>query len=135
MGTFPFKEHSYHFSQFRMYERHISMFVDNFHFRLQSLYFKKLLFSDSFCQFLSQHSDGSHYVTIPNFFAKTSGKSLFISANTYEKYIVCKDYCIAHHGNNTCFLPAFKYHTILLGNVEELVKKFHKFCFTYQHVD
>ena len=36
---------------------------------------------------------------IPSFYAKISEKSLFISANTYEKYIVCKDYCIAHHDN------------------------------------
>ena len=42
---------------------------------------------------------------IPSFYAKFSEKSLFISANTYEKYIVCKDYCIAHHDDKTCFYP------------------------------
>ena len=62
-------------------------------------------------------------------------KSLFVSANTYEKYIVCGDHCIAHHDDKTCFLPACKYHVILLGNVEELLKKLDTFCFTYQHVD
>ena len=93
-------------------------------------------FSDSFCQFLSQPSDGSHYDTInPQFYTKISEKSLFVSANTYEKYIVCKDYCIAHHDDKTCFLPSCKYHIILLGNVEELLKKLDTFCFTYQHVD
>ena len=35
--------------------------------------------------------------TIPSFYAKISGKSPFVSANTYEKYIVFKDYFIAHH--------------------------------------
>ena len=73
--------------------------------------------------------------TISSFYAKISEKCLFISATTFEKYIVCKDYCIAHHDNKTCFLPACKYHIILLGNVEELLKKLDTFCFTYQHVD
>ena len=73
--------------------------------------------------------------SIPSFYTKISEKSLFISANTYEKYIVCKDYCVAHHNDKTCFLPACKYHIILLGNVEELLKKLDSFCFTYQHVD
>ena len=73
--------------------------------------------------------------TIPSFYAKISEKSLFISATTYEKYIVCKDYCIAHHDDKTCFLPSCKYHILLLGNVQELLKKLDTFCFTYQHVD
>ena len=73
--------------------------------------------------------------SIPSFYAKNSEKSLFISATTFEKYIVCKDYCIGHHDDKTCFLPACKYHIILLGNVEELLKKLDTFCFTYQHVD
>ena len=70
----------------------------------------------------------------PSFYAKNSEKSFFISASTYEKFIVCKDYCIAHHDDKTCFLPACKYHIILLGKVEELLKKLDTFCFTYQHV-
>ena len=73
--------------------------------------------------------------TVPSFYAKISEKSLLISATTYEKYIVCKDYCIAHHTEKTCFLPACKYHIVLLGNVQELLKKLDTFCFTYQHVD
>ena len=73
--------------------------------------------------------------TIPSFYTKISEKSLFISASTYEKYIVCKDYCIAHHDDKTRFLPACKYHIILLGNIDELLKKLDTICFTYQHVD
>ena len=73
--------------------------------------------------------------TIPSFYTKISEKTLFISANTYEKDIVCKDYCLAHHNNKTCFLPTCKYHIILLGNVEELLKNLDTFCFTYQDVD
>ena len=72
---------------------------------------------------------------ILSFYAKKSEKRLFISATTFEKYIVCKDYCIAHHDDKTCFLPTFKYHIILLRNVEELLKNLDTFCSTYQHVD
>ena len=73
--------------------------------------------------------------SIPSFYAKISEESLFISATTYEKYIVCKDYCIAHHNDKTCFLPTCNYHIVLLGNVQELLKKLYTVCFTYQHVD
>ena len=73
--------------------------------------------------------------TIPSFYAKISEKSLFISATTYEKFIVCKDYCIAHHDDKTCFLPTCNYDIVLLGNVQELLKKLDTFCFTYQQVD
>ena len=73
--------------------------------------------------------------TIPSFYANFSEKSLFISGTTYEIYIVCKDYCIAHHDNKTCFLPSCKYHILLLGNVQEPLKKLNTICFTYQHVD
>ena len=73
--------------------------------------------------------------TIPNFYAKISEKSLFTSAKTFEKYIVCKDYCFAHHDDKTCSLPTCKYHIILLGEIEDLLHKLDTFCFTYQHVD
>ena len=75
--------------------------------------------------------------TIPSFYAKISEKSLFISAKTNEKFIDCKDYCLAHHDDNhqTCPLLAYKYHIILLGEFEELLHKLDIFCFTYPHVD
>ena len=73
--------------------------------------------------------------TIPSFYAKNSEKSLFISATTYEKNIACKDYCIAQHHDKTCFLPACKYHIILLGENEELLYKLDTFCSNFQHVD
>ena len=72
--------------------------------------------------------------SIPSFYTKFSEKSVFISATTYEKYIVCTDYCITHHNDKTCFLPACKYDIVLLGNVQELLKKLDTFCFIYQRV-
>ena len=73
--------------------------------------------------------------SILGFDSKFSKKCLFISANTSEKNLVCKDYCVAYHDDKTCFLPACIYHIILPGNVKELLKKLDTFCFTYQHVD
>ena len=73
--------------------------------------------------------------TIPSFYTKISEKSLFISANTYEKHTVCKDYCVAHHDDKTCALTVCKYHIILLGEIEEMLHKLDTFCFTYQQVD
>ena len=75
------------------------------------------------------------YKQNPAFTQNSQKKSLFISANTFEKFFVCKDYCIAHHDDKTCFLPACNNHILLLGNVEELLKKLDTFCFTYQHLD
>ena len=73
--------------------------------------------------------------TIPSFHKKVSEKSLFISANTNEKYIVGNYNCIAQHDNKTCFLPSCIYHILLLANVEELQRNLDTFCFTYQHMD
>ena len=68
-------------------------------------------------------------------FTQKFQKKVSISAATYQIYIVCKDYCIDHHNEKTCFLPACKNHFVLLGNVQELLKNVDKFSFTYQHVD
>ena len=93
-------------------------------------------FSVSFCHILSQLSEGSHYATINSqFLHKNFRKKSLFSANTYEKFILCKDYCIAIHDDKTCFLTSCKYHILLLGNVEELLKKLDSFCSTYHHVD
>ena len=73
--------------------------------------------------------------SIPSFYKRVSEKRIFVSASTYEKHIVCKDYCIAHHNEKTYFLFACKNHIILLEKVEELLKKLDTFCFTYQHMD
>ena len=75
------------------------------------------------------------YKQSPGFTQKFQQKSLFNFEITYEKYIVCKDYCIARHDDKTCFLPACKYHIILLGEIEELLHKLDTSCFTYQHMD
>ena len=72
---------------------------------------------------------------IPSLYAKFSKNSHTISANTYEKKIVIKNHCIAHHDAHICLLPKCRYHISLLGNVEVLVQELDVLCFTYQHVD
>ena len=60
---------------------------------------------------------------ISSFYTNYSKNSLFISANTYEKFIVSKEYCIARHDDRMCFLPNCRYHIILIGNIKELLQK------------
>ena len=72
---------------------------------------------------------------IPGFYTNYSKNRLFISADTYEEFIVSKEYCIAGHDDKMCFLPNCRYHIILIGNIKELLQKLDAFCFNYQHVD
>ena len=48
---------------------------------------------------------------------------------------MCNDCCVVFHNYRTCFGSNCKFHIILLGNVDELVKKLDRFCFIYEHVD
>ena len=54
---------------------------------------------------------------IPSLFAEYSEKSSFISANTFKKYIVCNNYCVAFYNDKTCFVSNCKFHIIVLGSV------------------
>ena len=72
---------------------------------------------------------------IPSFYTNYSKTTLFNSAQTYEKQILSKEYCIARHDDKMCFLPKGRYHIVLIGNIEELLQKLDAFCFNYPHVD
>ena len=72
---------------------------------------------------------------IPSFCTNYSKNSLVISANTYEKDIVSKEYCIAHQDDKICFLPNCRYHIILVGNIKKSLQKLDEFCLSYQHLD
>ena len=72
---------------------------------------------------------------IPTFYTVYSKNSLFISTNTYEKFILSKEYCIVRHDDKMCFLPKCRYHILLIGNIKELLQKLDAFYFNYQHVD
>ena len=96
-------------------------------------------FSDSFVQKTIQQSDGSCNVTIDSQLpCKRLKNSFFVSTNTegfFHKKNVSKEYCIARHDAETCFLLNCRYHISFLGNVEKLLQKLEPLCFTYQHVD
>ena len=64
---------------------------------------------------------------IPSFYKIYSKNSLFIFANTFEDFIVGKEYCIARHDDKMCFLPNCRYHIILKGNIQELLQKLDTF--------
>ena len=70
---------------------------------------------------------------IPSFHENYSKNSLLTSANTYEKNIVSRQYCIARHDDKICSLPKCRYHLILIGNNKELLQKLDAFKFHYQH--
>ena len=72
---------------------------------------------------------------IPSFYTQYSKNSLFLSANTSEKYIVSKKYSIARRNDKMCFLPNCRYHIIMIGNIKELLQNLDAFCFYYQHVE
>ena len=110
---------------------------------------KQSCFSDSFVQKTTQQKGASAernlgtggkmaavmLQMIPSFYTNYSKNSLFISAKTYEKFIVSKEYCIARHDDNMCFLANCRNHINLIGNIKELLQKLDAFCFNYQHVD
>ena len=74
---------------------------------------------------------------VPSFYSVYSAKSLHICANTYEKYLVSKVYCVAQHEDSMCTVPNCKYHFLLIEEKDnnDLLQKLDTFCFTYQLVD
>ena len=72
---------------------------------------------------------------VPSFYTNYSNNSPFNSTNTYKKYIVSKEICIARRDDKMCFPPNCRYHNILIGNIKYLLQKLDAFCFNYQLVD
>ena len=74
---------------------------------------------------------------VPSFYSVYSTKSVHICANTYEKYLVSDDYCVAQHEDSMCTVPNCKYHILLIAEKDknDLMQKLDTFCFTYQLVD
>ena len=72
---------------------------------------------------------------IPSLYTIYSKNSLFISANTYKKFTLSKEYCFARHDDKMCLLRNRRYHISRIGNITELSQKLDAFCFNYQHVD
>ena len=66
---------------------------------------------------------------IPSFFTMYSQNDLFVCANTYEKYLVSKENCIAGQDDKMHILPNCRYHIILTGDIKEVLHKLDAFCF------
>ena len=69
------------------------------------------------------------------FYTNYSKNNLIISANTWEKYVVSKEYRSAHDNDKMRFLPNCRYHIILLGDIEEMLEKLDAFRISFRHVD
>ena len=74
---------------------------------------------------------------IPSFFQNFSKTSLFISTDDYEKFLVCRDYCVADHDPAFCFPKNSKFHLLLIADrdLNDSLAKPDRVCFTCQHVD
>ena len=72
---------------------------------------------------------------IPSFYTNYSKNSLFISAKTYEKFNLSKEFCIGCHDDKMCLLPNCRYHIVLIGNIKDLLQKLDAFCFNYEQLD
>ena len=74
---------------------------------------------------------------VPSCYSVYSTKSVHICANTFEKYLVCKDFCVAQHEDSMCTVPNCKFHILLIEEKDnnDLMQKVGTFCFTYHLVD
>ena len=72
--------------------------------------------------------------TFFQFLRKLFKNQTFYFLKTYEKLIMSKDYCIAHHVDKIIFVPDCRYHNLLIKDIKDLLQILDAFCFTYQHV-
>ena len=89
------------------------------------------------CHLVSEAMAALMLQVIPSFFHKFSETSLFISTDDYEKFLVCRDYRIAAHDPAFCYLKNCKFHLLVIADkdLNDLLVKLVRVCFTYQHVD
>ena len=59
--------------------------------------------SIAFCHLIGEAMVAVLLEAIPSFFQNFSETSLFISTDDYEKFLVCRDYCVAAHDPAFCF--------------------------------
>ena len=74
---------------------------------------------------------------IPGLLQKLSETFLFIATHNYEKFLVYRGYFKAAHDPAFCFLKNCKFHLLFIANkdLNDLIVKLNRVCFTYQHVD
>ena len=96
---------------------------------------KPKIYSVAFCHLVSEAMVAVMLEAIPSFFQKFSETSLFIF--DYEKFLVCRDNCVAAHDPAFCFLKNCKFHLLVIADkdLDDLLVKLDRVCFTYQHVD
>ena len=63
---------------------------------------KVKVYNVPFCHLVSEAMAAVMLQVIPSFIQKFSETSLFISTDDYEKFLVCRDYCVAVHDPAFC---------------------------------
>ena len=67
-------------------------------------------------------------------FTRFFRKTVFISANTHQIYIVSENFSSAQNKDKVCFLPNCRYHLLLRGDIEELLQNVDGLGRKYQDV-
>ena len=100
-------------------------------------FFKVKIYNVPFCHLVSEAMAAVMLQVIPSFFQKFSETSLFCSTDDNEKFLVCRDYWVAAHDPAFCYLKNCKLHLLLIADkdLNDLLVKLDRVCFTYQHVD
>ena len=98
---------------------------------------KVKVYNVPFCHLVSEAMAAVMLQVIPSFFQKLSETSLFISTDDYNKFLVCRHCCVAAHDPAFCCLKNCKFHLLLIADkdLNDLLVKLDRVCFTYQHVE
>ena len=98
---------------------------------------KPKIYNVAFFDLVSEAMVAVMLEAIVSFFQNFSETSLFVSTDDYEKFLVCRDYCVAANDPALCFLKNCKFHLLLFADkdLNDLLVKLDRVCFTYQHVD
>ena len=95
-------------------------------------------FTDSFFQWTTQKLDGSCRVTgdSQHLYKLSKTQPLSFCKHIWKKYILWVNRTVLLATMTKCdSYPIFRSHSILIGNIKQLLQKLHAFCSNYQHVD
>lgn len=72
---------------------------------------------------------------LPEFYKEYSKNSIYISTQSknYDKFLINSKYCVANH--NTCTISNCTYHILIIGDVDNILKRLDSLSFVYQSVD
>ena len=60
-------------------------------------------------------------------------ESRLLHTSFFERLLRVRKHCIGYHDGRTCYLPDWGCHSLLIGDIEELLQKMNAFGFRFQH--